>query len=206
MREFSRANRRNVRLLLASSSVAALLIGVGTPPAYAACTAVPTTGVSNSGTVPGYCVNNEIVTGNISNSRTISTSGISFTNGTLNGSIVDSGILIGGIKIDATSVIDPAATAIAITGSSFSGGISNAGTIQGSNFGILASGSTFTGGITNTGTISAGSAAIFIDGVTTFSGGITNSGTISASSGTAPFNHGEAIRIVVGSTRRRHHQ
>jgi hypothetical protein len=46
MRELPRASRRNVRFLLATSSVAALLIGVGTPPVFASC---PTSITTKSG-------------------------------------------------------------------------------------------------------------------------------------------------------------
>ena len=172
-----------LRLLLASSSVAALLIGGGVPHAYA-CTAVPTSGVSNSGTVSGYCVTNETVNGNIDNSGTISPSGISFTNGTLNGSIYNSaGTIAGGITLDSTSKITAPDSGIGdfygiqIEGANFSGGINNAGTILSTaavGGGIVVNNADFTGGVTNSGTISSGNTAINVSVFNgTFQGGIT---------------------------------
>jgi uncharacterized protein with beta-barrel porin domain len=98
-------------------------------------------------------------------------------------------------------------TGASIVVSTFSGGISNSGTISAGGPGILVGGNssvsgsanssvgitTFAGGISNSGTISSGGAGIEVGGdpgasfivtasivVSTFSGGISNSGTISA--------------------------
>jgi hypothetical protein len=59
--------------LLASTSLAALLIGGGMP-AWAACTSVGGS-YTNSGSISGICVTNTSFTGNIDNSGTISPSG-----------------------------------------------------------------------------------------------------------------------------------
>ncbi len=176
---------RRLRLLLASSSLAALLIGAGAPAAYAACTNI-TGAYANNVNISGICVKNTSFTGNITNAGTISSSGISFTNGTISGSIIDSGTLAGGIVIDDTSKVTSTKTAISITGPTFTGGITNSGTISGGFYGIDVNGftggvSTFAGGISNSGTISAGDDGIYVDNVSTFSGGVSNGGTITAS-------------------------
>jgi autotransporter-associated beta strand protein len=217
MRACVRSDGGKVRLLLASSSVAALLIGGGTPEAFAACSTNFTgpgnfPGCTNNATIPGININTQAtITGNIDNTGTISTNGISVNTGsTISGSLIDTGTFSGGISIDHTSAISTAGnTAIRISGHTFTGGISNAGTVSGSNFGIVLSGVTsFGGGIENAGTIS-GSAeygielsnvGTFLNGITnssggvitgnffainiggkTFSGGIANYGTISSS-------------------------
>ena len=178
---------RDFRALLASSSLAALMVGGGAPHAFAACTPVPTSGVNNAGSVSGYCINNETVTGNITNSGKITASGISFTSGALVGHIHNTGTIAGGIKLDAASQINSGATtAIGIIGHSFTGGISNAGTITGGvdielGLGGIGGGlTTFSGGIVNSGTMTASAFAIQTDGVSTFLGGITNSGGLIA--------------------------
>src|SRR5581483_644102 len=141
MPKSSRVGRRGpvVRSLLATSSLAALLIGSGVPHALAACIPVPTTGVDNTGTVSGYCVDNETVNGKIQNSGAITATGISFTNGRLIGrSIINTGTLIGGISLDQTSSIDVGPTgAMVISGPTFTGGISNSGSIFGNGSGIV---------------------------------------------------------------------
>ncbi len=96
------AGRTLLRSLLASSSVVALLIGGGTPPAYAACSTSitgTTAGCTNTGSLSGITINNATVTSGIYNTAagTISPNGIIVTNSTINGSIVDSGTLAGGI-------------------------------------------------------------------------------------------------------------
>jgi uncharacterized protein with beta-barrel porin domain len=194
--------------LLASSSIAALLIAGGAP-AWAACTSVGSGGYNNTTSVSGLCVTNTSFSGNIDNTGTISPSGIKFTNGSITGKISSSGTIVGGISLDVNSKIISAATAILINGPTFTGGISNAGTVSGGGFGIylytvknfsggisnsghiaantaaidVFGGSSFGGGISNSGTISAGITGIIANGMSTFTGGISNSGTISASSG-----------------------
>ena len=185
--------------LLASCSVAALLIGGGTSVAFAAC--VNGGGGYNNPTATTIAciqVTNTTFTGNITNEGTISPGGITLTGSAMTGSIQDSGPLIaGGISLDSASKITSSATAtaaaIVIYGSTFSGGITNGGTISvlgKSNSGItVATVSTFAGGITNTGTISLTNtntlpgyavAGISVYQDSAFSGGITNSGMISA--------------------------
>ena len=192
-----RVDRSRLRLLLASSSFAALLIGGGTPvfacvnggggydnPSAAAISCIQVTGTSFAG--------------NITNEGTISPGGITVTGGTITGAIQDSGPMIaGGISLDGTSTINSASVpAIVITGSTFLGGIINSGTITAtgniSGFGysggavVVTGVSTFAGGINNSGTIIATGqtvAGISVYNNSNFSGGITNSGTISAMTG-----------------------
>ena len=195
---------RRLGLLLASSSTAALLIGGGAPAAFAACAngAGAGTGFDNpvATTTPCVAVTNTSFTGNITNEGTVAPGGITFTNGTMTGFISSSGNILGGINIDANSVIAHTGTGIAITGSTFLGGITNAGTISAGAVGVgvgfakfiptptsfqVSPAATFTGGITNSGTISAGSAGIWVMAAGSFAGGITNaaSGVIAAPGG-----------------------
>ena len=142
--------RIRVRLLLASSSVAALLIGGGAPAALAdGCYAAPFP-YTNNGTVHCIVVNNTSFSGNLVNSGTGTISpgeptGISVNNSTITGQIFNAGtISAGGPGI------------------------------------LIKSNSALTSGISNSGTISAGGdGGIYINGVSTFAGGINNSGTFS---------------------------
>jgi uncharacterized protein with beta-barrel porin domain len=179
--------RAGVRVLLASSSLAALLVGGGTPSALA-CYTGPFAH-TNSGVTACITVNNTAFSGTLGNTGTISPgpTGIAVINGsTITGQIIDSGTISPssrGIFIDATSKIISTQSAIYINGPIFSGGIANSGTLVGGatgngiNVDIV---STFSGGITNSGTISAGANGYGIDvlDVSIFSGFITNSGTI----------------------------
>jgi len=169
--------------LLLSSSVAALLIGGGAPAAFAACANNINAAFDNpsGNTTACVAVTNTSFTGDITNEGTITPGGITFNNGTITGSIASSGIISGGISLDSASAITSAGTAILITGPTFSGGISNAGTISGATGGIIVSGvTTFSGGISNSGTITAGFTGIAVNNVSNFSGGITNTGAITA--------------------------
>src|SRR5262249_43604640 len=120
-------------------------------------------------------------TGNVSNAGTIAApTGISITNSTITGQIIDSGLITGGIKIDAASRITSTATAIAVAGPSFGGGISNGGTITTANAGILLQNVTsFGGNITNSGAL-AGATGIKVI-ASTIQGQIADSGSILAS-------------------------
>jgi uncharacterized protein with beta-barrel porin domain len=193
-----RVDRGRVRLLLASSSVAALLIGGGAPPALAAtCTNTITATFDNpsGNTVANVCVQNTSFTGNITNEGTITPNGITFQNGTISGFISSTGIIAGGLSIDNQSKLSSTAVTVKITSPTFTGGISNAGTIAtdpGASLlpvtAVLVQGvAAFAGGISNSGTISASrtsvgsGTAVTVLNVSTFTGGITNSGLISAS-------------------------
>ena len=198
MSQRPRVHRANLRLLLGSSSVVALLIGGGTPAALAApCVHTISSSFDNpSGhTTANVCVDNASFTGNITNEGIISPSGIGFVNGTISGSVQSTGVINGGISLDATSKIISTGIAIKISGTTFTGGIINAGTISARFSDILINSvSTFSGNISNSGTISAGR-GIFVLDVAQFGSnfavsGISNSGTISA---------GLATGIVVGS-------
>jgi len=182
--------RGRVRLLLASSSVAALLIGGGAPSAFAACGPTLTgsvSGCTNSGTTPGIVITNATVSGNISNTGSITATGISVTNhSTINGAILSSGTIetsspsASGISIDATSQVvtsefSSTLTAVRVNGSTFIGGITNSGTISGQLGGVLVGGNSSASSIV----------------IATFGGGISNSGLIAL---TGPSGNG----IVVG--------
>lgn len=123
--------------------------------------------------------------GGITNDGTIqgqnSANGIQLTNGTIAGGITNNeGALI---EVTGTS-----ATAIAISGATFNGDITNSGRILGENtssFGIVLTGATvFTGNIVNnaTGTISADNTGVSVGG-TSFTGNVTNAGSIVSATG-----------------------
>ena len=90
-------------------------------------------------------------------------------------------------------------TAIEITGPTFTGGITNAGTLSVSRRCIPALPSalvsTFAGGITNSGTITAGGDGITVQNVVTFSAGVSNTGTISAVG-----DHGILVNAITSFT------
>jgi uncharacterized protein with beta-barrel porin domain len=147
------------QFLLVSSSVAALLVGGGVPPALAGpCAINPVTNqssVSNSASINCINISGITVTGNVANTGTITAGG-------------------------------PTRTGIRITSSSIGGTISNAGAITAAatGDGIGVRGGAVSGGIVNSGTISAGPMGIYVHGLSSFAGGISNSGTISSANGT----------------------
>jgi uncharacterized protein with beta-barrel porin domain len=202
-----RVGRGRVRLLLASSSVAALLIGSETPRAWAACYTGPFAGgFTNTGTLTCITVNSTSFTGNLVNNGKITPgapTGISIENAsTITGQISNAGtISVGGtgILVQSNSVV----TEGIVNSSTISAG--SGGILVGANLSISGRASTsvaipiFSGGIDNGGTISAAGAGIEVGGnifipvsraggtnntgsvtISTFLGGITNSGTISA--------------------------
>lgn len=139
-------------------------------------------GFSQSGThspVPTF-------TGNIANSGTITGfDGIEVADGTIDGSIVDSGLISGGIEVETHGVISATETAILVDGPTFTGTIYNLGTIAtAGDIGVWVDDVTsFAGGINDVvanAHITAQNTGIRIQGVSTLSGGITTSGTISA--------------------------
>ncbi|WP_294534478.1 hypothetical protein, partial [uncultured Rhodoblastus sp.] len=187
-------NRKSRHKLLASCSIAAVLVASCPPSVLAACMQVGSGGADNPAgqTVAGYCVTNTSFTGAVANEGTIAPSGITLANGTITGQITSSGVILGGIALDQNSAITSGKTAIAIGGPTFLGGIANAGAISGAEVGIrvgAAQGTTsasnvvssFYGGISNSGTISSG--GIIVNNVNIFSGGISNSGALSGAGG-----------------------
>ena len=177
-----------IGILLASSSVAALLIGGGARPAVAACANVVGPGAvasfTNSGATACVTFSGATVSGNIVNAGTISNlpagaHGILFTSAagsvanTIQGSVSNSGVIsVGGNGI----FVNGAQTLL--------GGITNSGTIiagAANDAGIkLFQTTTFAGGIVNasTGIITHADTGILVAAESTFSGGVTNAGTI----------------------------
>ena len=166
MREAPRARGPRLHLLLATSSVAALLVGGGVPAALAgSCAIQPVTNqssVSDSASINCINISGVTVTGNVTNTGT-------------------------GV-ITATGGAAPTRTGILVAGGSIGGTISNAGTINAANYGIQAQGNAaISGGIANSGTISAFASAVVVQNTSSFAGGIVNSGTITALNATGIF-------------------
>jgi outer membrane autotransporter protein len=194
-------SRSRLRLLLATSSLAALIVGAcGPARAGGGCGIGTTSGYNNpfGTTVPCIFFNGLNVTGNAVNAGTVSPGGpfgIKVLGGTFNGAVINSGSITipGGVGISINTVtnftggvtnsgtISANATGISVSAvSTFAGGITNTGTITSvGNFGISVSAGGFSGGVVNNGTISTQETAILVS-ATAFSGGITNHGTITA--------------------------
>jgi hypothetical protein len=137
--------------------------------------------------------------GGVTNIGTISTKGISVISGAFlsGGGILDTGTIVGGIKVDSSSKIVASGgstqTAIAMENTGiFVGGISNAGRLSAVHNGLLVGTTSglqvlvFSGGVRNRGTIAAGSHAITVSNAAACTGGITNSGHISGGSTSCP--------------------
>jgi uncharacterized protein with beta-barrel porin domain len=176
--------------LLTSSSVAALLIGNGTPPAFAACAITPAANqnsVSNSATINCIAIIGVSVAHDVTNTSTgvlttggpaiPSHTGITVNIGSVGGSVVNAGVIQGQVGTGAGLNV--------VNGSTLTGSIVNSGTITG-NLGVnVFLGAEVNGGVNNSGTISVGASGIRISDITTFQGGVVNSGTISGSAGIA---------------------
>ena len=180
-------------------------------------------GISNSGTVSSTLGTAAIsaskvtsFTGGITNSGTVSSPFVGIFVGTMinfapggsaGGGIVNTGNIsaagtTGGIVVSLVSSfsggITNSGTISAGAGpgitvnpfSAFSGGITNSGTITGKAGIFVSNGTTFSGAIANSGTIAASRTGIAVTGVSTFSGGITNSGAIAANGA-----NGKGIRV-----------
>src|SRR5579872_2982343 len=110
------------------------------------------------------------------------TTALVVNNQTFSGTIVVSGsITVGGLSIDSRSNLSAVDSGIVVSCNTFIGGITNSGVISAGGYGIyLAGSSTFSGNISNSGTI-AGSDGIYIGAGVTFVGGVTlvNAGIIS---------------------------
>jgi hypothetical protein len=132
-----------------------------------------------SGHATAMVISHTTFSGGVTNTRTIDSKGISVVSGAFlsGGGILDTGTVVGGIKVDSSSKIVASGgstqTAIAVENTTaFTGGISNAGLLSAVHDGILV-GSTapnvqapvFSGGIRNRGTIIAGSQAIVVSNV-----------------------------------------
>jgi hypothetical protein len=142
-----------------------------------------------SGVTSKWLISHTTFSGNIVNQGVISAGGIVVSNSTFtSGSLLDTGTVIGGIRIDSSSkILANGATAIAVSGTqTFGGGIRNAGTISAGNDAVhIIEVTTFSGGVTNSGSFVASAAGIVVSAVGVFAsaaagGGIANSGTLSA--------------------------
>src|ERR1700678_2412792 len=128
MRATSNMSGPSLRALLATSSVAALLIGGGAHPALACYTGPFTGGYTNTGATACIIVNNKSITGNLGNTGSISPgpTGIEVINhSTITGTISNAGaisVLGNGIIISTDSIIG--------------GGIVNSGTLNAGNVGL----------------------------------------------------------------------
>ena len=149
---------------------------------------------TNAGTITAISVSHTSFRGNIENTGKIAPGGITVTSSTIDGEIIDTGFIEGGISIGAGREVSSTADAIIILNtSSLGGGIGNSGTIVGSTrslgYGVLVETvSTFSGNISNGGTISVGGRGgsgigIFVNGIMTFTGNIVNSGSVIGDSG-----------------------
>jgi hypothetical protein len=207
--------RATLRPLLASTSLAALLIGVGSPAAFAQCaqnivgqTNVPS--VTNSTNFIN-CINvqNSTVTGNVTNTAdgvitatgavTPTSDGITIQGGSIGGDVVNAGQItasVGGIAIASpvsgriinSGTISGVSQDGIVISANVSGGISNSGRISTGSAalaGIMIQAGAFAGGISNSGTISAGQFGILVLFPDSFAGGISNTGTISGANGIA---------------------
>ena len=179
-----RAGYRHLGGLLASSSIAALMLG-GSAPRALACYGGPYP-YTNNGTTSCIVVRSP-TTGNIVNNGTVANgsvgAGIGVTYVSQFGSSSPGGGIVNNGTVSATNL---AVMVDAV--SNFSGGISNSGTITVTNpnftavIGVFATSSnnpvsTFSGGISNSGTIAGGAQGIYGLNVNNWTGGITNAGT-----------------------------
>lgn len=108
----------------------------------------------NTGTIDGILVASSF-SGIITNDGTITTSGISVVGSTITGRIRSNGTLAGGINVDRGSAVNgDAQAALFVPQGSFAGGIHNGGSVSGAAGIEVDIGASFSGVITNTGTIS----------------------------------------------------
>jgi uncharacterized protein with beta-barrel porin domain len=180
------------RLLLASSSIVAM-IAAGATPAFASCTTfngVSNTGVTNSSAI--QCIdieNGSVISGNVTNTSgaTITASGavpsrtaITINNSAVTGAVSNAGAITasGGTGIFVTNEVNNNAVVTGIVNAA-------GGRISGV-FGIavqtafLFGNSSTGGGITNAGTITASETGISVTNVTALDGVVSNNGTITA--------------------------
>jgi len=163
------------------------------------------TSITNAGTIGGgygvFLSNGASLTGGLTNSGNIDggsigiflSSGARLTNGLTNSGTIDGDF--NGINLLSGSVLDSlvnqasgrilatgsaSAYAVYLNNSTITGGITNAGTIDGGYRGIFLGNASLGGGLTNSGTI-AGTYGIYLQGGATLSNGLTNSGTINGS-------------------------
>jgi Autotransporter beta-domain len=148
-----------LHLLLATSSLAALMVAGGASAAFAASCQSQNGGTSAA----------------VTNSAAITCIDI-FDNATVTGNVTNTGTGV----ITATGAATPTKTGITINSSTIGGAVINNGSITANSNGIFVTNNAIvSGGISNSGTISPGNNGIYVSDVSTFAGGIGNSGTIS---------------------------
>ncbi len=174
-----------LRYLLATSSFAALLLGSGTPPAFAAC-AINDVGstfgpVSNAGAINCINVQNSTVTGSVTNTSSGTLTPVGLTAPTATGITIDNSS-IGGSVSNAGTITAPLGTGIVVkNNASVAGGVVNTNAITAGLFGVNVVGdTTLGGGISNSGSVSVVGTGMIAAFVGTFSGGMSNSGTVTA--------------------------
>ncbi len=198
-------DRSRLRLLLASSSVAALLVAGGAPRAVSQTfdiTTTPGNEIIPNSTFTAVRVTppNVSVGGSVINTGTV--------NATATGILINNNAtLVGGLTNN--GIVGPSSkNGILVNGATIIGGILNSGTITNSNSGAgiaVTNVSTFGGGISNSATIDVGGNGIFVGTtlsggpVSTFSGGISNSGVISAGGASAAGIAVQTVQTFVGN-------
>jgi len=166
---------------------------------YATGTGTSLTGLTNSGSIIAADSNAsglDIVSG--------STLGFVTNSGTIsgNGGIFVSAAGVGAITNESTGLITGTLVGIMATGNGTIAGISNAGTIRGTDtgtsYGIWNNGGTVSGNITNSGTVSGYTSGMYLGGGV-ISGDINNSGTITAS-GSAIWHENGSISGAISNS------
>jgi fibronectin-binding autotransporter adhesin len=214
----SSARRDRAPFLLATTSIAALLLGAATP--AQAGQAVTNTTVATVTNPAGQATTSIVITGStvtgaITNAGTIAPGKVGVDpNGSTAALLVENSSVGGGIANTGTIAVNGAnqrPIGIDIVGSIVTGGLANRGTINATTTNLIAVGiqidaaSTITGDIVNKGVITASAASggvatgLSISGSVT--GGVVNNGTITAAEGVNGLNATKAIFIfaTIGS-------
>jgi len=198
-------DRSRLGLLLASSSVAALLVAGGAPRAFSQTFDITTTPgnavIPNSTfTAVRVATPNVSVGGSVINTGTV--------NATATGILINNdATLVGGLTNNGVVGLS-SKNGILVNGATIVGGISNSGTITNNNSGAgitVTNVSTFGGGISNSATIDVGGVGVFVGitpsggPVSTFTGGISNSGVISAGGASAAGIAVQTVQTFIGN-------
>jgi hypothetical protein len=163
MPTFQRIYRVTLRWLLASSSVVAALVAGSARAGQAASCDTAGPGYANSGAVPCIAIDKTSFSGTVTNSGSVGPGGITVTNATIDGGIVNSG------------TIAARGAGILVNGAAVAGGITNSGAISAGAGIVISNVATFSGGITNSGMIGPGGIAVTNS---TINGAISDTGSI----------------------------